>query len=143
LNSKRNLPPLSPHAEEPLPSLLAEMAEVAGRDAAAKIASAVGGCRIYLPAHAEDDHWLVKAVGRQLADKLMRHFSIAGTRGARLDIPLPSASVHTQAQQSRSVRIRELSESGQSAREIARTLGIAERTVFSHRRRHREQAGTK
>ena len=50
-----------------LPPLLAEIAEVAGLDAALALASARGGSRITIPAHPRADHWFARAVGMEAA----------------------------------------------------------------------------
>jgi transcriptional regulator GlxA family with amidase domain len=57
--------------------VLAEIAEVAGLDAALAIAEKRGGTEVYIPAQANDDHWLVKTVGRAAADKLCRYFAFS------------------------------------------------------------------
>ena len=48
-----------------LPGILGEIAEVAGFKAALQVARAKGGTKAYFPVTPEDDHWLVKAVGRR------------------------------------------------------------------------------
>lgn len=74
-----------------LPEILAEIAEVAGLDAALGVAAARGGTAVYIPASAGDDHWLVKAAGRAGADAICRHFAFSADGVARhgADIVLP------------------------------------------------------
>lgn len=132
-----NSPPLAPQ-DEPLPPTLTEISEVIGREAALKIAEAVGGTRVYIPGRVDGDHWLAKAVGRDLADKLCRHFCVNGTRGAHIEIPHgPLASTRVMTRE-REALVVSMSEDGQSARDIALALGITQRTVYAYRTRDRQ-----
>ncbi len=70
-----------------LPALLAEIAEVVGIEAALSIAEAKGGQAASIPSRLRDDHWLVKAIGRERAETLSEHFC-SGRSRAQLDIPL-------------------------------------------------------
>lgn len=129
--------------EERLTGLLAEFAQVVGREAALKIAAVVGGTRIYLPARADDDHWLVRAIGRELADKLTQHFAVfdGRTHGQRLDLPLGPTSGHLKWKRHVAAAIHAMTEDGASTREIALELGVSQRTVYLHRRRYRQERG--
>ncbi len=71
-----------------LPLLLQEIAEVAGLPAALALAEARGGNRVYLPRpeQLDEDHWLVKAVGREAAIKICKHYFLPGGR-TELDLP--------------------------------------------------------
>ena len=136
LSDPNDSPPLS-FANEPLPPVLAEIAGVIGRKAALKIAETCGGTRVYIPAKAQDDHWLIEAVGRSLADKLCRHLSVRGG-GILLDIPLGPLGKHHQAQRQRDTKIGRMTDDGKSSRAIAIQLGISQRTVHEARRRLRD-----
>ena len=120
-----------------LPGVLQEIAEVAGEAAALAIASRAGGTRIYLPAKAPDAHWLVQAVGRTHADALCNHFAVDG-RGARLDVPLHVGGTFRQLQRAIAEVVHKMDDGSEaSSREIARKVGITQRTVHRHRARHR------
>lgn len=73
-----------------LPGVLAEIAEVAGEDAALAIAQARGGTQVYVPPVPPEDHWLCQLVGvtaaREIADALT-----CGISGRRLELPLGPA----------------------------------------------------
>ena len=51
----------------PLPGVLAEIAAVAGEDAALAVAAAHGGTQVYIPPAPARDHWLARLVGHALA----------------------------------------------------------------------------
>jgi DNA-binding NarL/FixJ family response regulator len=110
-----------------LPGVLAEIASVAGIDAALKLAAARGGTWVYFPCKSmADDYWLVEIVGRRAAEAIVAHF--VTTSMARIKIPL--GPMGTRARVWR--RIRQMLDAGNSAAVIARTLGIDERTVKRH-----------
>lgn len=73
-----------------LPGVLAEIAEVAGDDAAMAIAQARGGTQIYIPPVPADDHWLCQLVGVEAARVIADHFT-CGILGRRLELPLGPA----------------------------------------------------
>jgi hypothetical protein len=107
-----------------LPSVLAEIAEVAGLDAALKIAEKRGGTEIYIPASAGEDHWLVATVGREAADAICRHFS-TGHGGVSVILPLgPGGSLAT----IRRTADRMIAE-GRTIAEIALAVGYTARAV--------------
>lgn len=121
----------------PLPALLQEIADVVGEAAALAIASRAGGTRIYLPAQASDDHWLVQAVGRAAADKLCHHFAVDG-RGQRLDIPLHVGGTFRQLTRAIAEAVHKMDDGTEaSSQQIARRFGVTQRTVHRHRARHR------
>lgn len=70
----------------PLPGILAEIEEVAGREVAVTIATTYGGQRKKFPAPMSDGagwtlnpkNWLVKALGRKVALTIVREFFPAG-----------------------------------------------------------------
>ena len=121
--------------EQPyLPAVLWEIKEVAGLRAALAVAGEKGGARAYIPARAPDDHWLTQCAGREAADKISAHFA-SGGRGSRLIIPRGPAS----QQGDLTRRIAAALDEGRNAADIARELGIHERTA----RRHRKRRGKK
>lgn len=114
-----------------LPALLAEIAEVAGLQAAFTIAEKWGGGRLSIPAKVTDDHPLAKAIGREAADKLCEHFKVRRT-GQYVEVPLGPAGFHGNAL---GRRIRLAKQKGLSDDHIARDLGISRRTVLRHKKR--------
>ncbi len=116
-----------------LPGLLEEIADVAELPAALAIAREKGGARAYIPARAPDDHWLTQCVGREAADKICAHFAADG-RGIELLIPIGPAGNRGQLVQ----QIYLMLDQGRSAADIARELGIHERTARRHRKKRGE-----
>lgn len=119
-----------------LPELLAEIADVAGLEAALALAEAKGGQRIYLPPYPKKNHWLVETIGQEAADKICAHFRSVGGGGRataqEMIVPLgPSASVLKRARKI----LQEGLEAGLSVREAARRAGLHERTGFNAKRR--------
>lgn len=112
-----------------LPGLLAEIAEVAGVGAALAVAEAKGGASAYIPAPpVRPGHWLVTACGQAAADAIAGHFAARG--GAHHKIPLgPVASRGRLWREMHQLIDQEI-----SSAEIARRLGIDERTVRRHRK---------
>lgn len=115
-----------------LPPLLAEIAEVAGLPAALKLAKEKGGVECYIPARAPDDHWLVRCVGREAADRLCAHFAAAidndsrrSLHGVKILLPLGESGSRAEARG----RAREALERGASLAEAARRSGLHQRTV--------------
>ncbi|WP_316200424.1 MULTISPECIES: helix-turn-helix domain-containing protein [unclassified Bradyrhizobium] len=125
-----------------LPAALQEIADVAGEAAALKIAAQHGGRRVYFPSTDKligdscEHYWLVECVGLELARKICEHFQVDG-RGQRIEIPLHVGGTYRQFIRSITKRVHELEDEGKSSAEIARTLGLTQRTVHRHRSRHR------
>jgi hypothetical protein len=121
-------------AHPELPAIIAEIAEVAGADAAWELAREKGGLTIFIPAHARSGHWLVKLLGQEAADKICahyRHLSPEGRfNGGMLLIPMAAS-----AQAAR--RWHDVLRSGLSATGQAKAMGVHERTVWRRRARHR------
>ncbi|MFH0303551.1 hypothetical protein AAFX91_41945 [Bradyrhizobium sp. 31Argb] len=80
-------------------------------------------------------YWLVECVGFELAKKICAHFEVDG-RGQRIDIPLHVGGTYRQFVRSLAERLDELDREGKSSTEIARQLGLTQRTVHRHRARH-------
>lgn len=70
-----------------LPGILAEIAEIAGEDAALAVAAARGGTQIYIPPAPDRDHWLSRLVGQQAAKAIAERLT-CGVGGMRIDLPL-------------------------------------------------------
>lgn len=111
-----------------LPALLAEIADVAGIEAALAIAEAKGGQSASIPSRLRDDHWLVKAVGRERAEQLSEHFC-SGRSRAQLDIPLGPSGSYLGERRRRAAAVRQALAEGATANEAARRAGITRRSV--------------
>ena len=103
-----------------LPGVLAGFEALAGRDVALALAERLGGEDMHIPCpaalHAE--HRLVRAVGEAAA-----HAIAARYRGETLYVPM-----------ARRALVRELSERGLGASDIARRTGLTRSTVRRYRR---------
>lgn len=117
---------------DPLPQVLADIARIAGEEAARRVAGAVGGTRVYIPPAPGPDHWLSKLVGEEAARKIADHFG-AGFP-ARIDIPLGDAGFIASQQ----AKIDAMILAGRSERDIALACGYTGRTVRRRRARLRE-----
>lgn len=131
---------------EDLPGVLAEIAEVIGVDGALRLAQVAGGTDMYIPAKIDDDHWLAKALGSDLARKLCEHYRVGGfvsgnsggtermsQQGIRLVMPMATSIIRTAA-------IQDGLQQNLSANEIARRVGCHIRTVRRHRNKLRRRA---
>lgn len=116
-----------------LPALLAEIAEVVGIEAALSIAEVKGGQAASIPSRLRDDHWLVKAIGRERAETLSEHFC-SGRSRAQLDIPLGPTGSYLGDRRRRAAVVRQALAEGATANEAARRAGITRRSV------HRQKA---
>ncbi|MGL5166657.1 MAG: hypothetical protein ACRC9K_12295 [Afipia sp.] len=122
---------------ERLPEVLAEIAGLIGEVAAISIAAHKGGTRVYFPAKVENGHWLVEAVGIDKAKKLCDHFAVDRKRGQHIEIPLYVGGTYRQMIRRIAERVHKLEADDASSSEIARKLGVTQRTVHRHRSRHR------
>lgn len=116
-----------------LAGVLAEIAEVAGVEAALAIAQVRGGTQIYVPPAPDADHWISRLVGlenaRAIADKLT-----CGVGGRRLELPLGPRG-HAESQRA---KVDALIREGRSERDIALLTGYSIRGV----RRRRAKIGS-
>ncbi|ETR79276.1 hypothetical protein X566_01360 [Afipia sp. P52-10] len=125
---------------EKLPGVLAEIADLVGEANAILIAAHAGGTRVYFPARADDNHWLVSCIGRHNADILCSHFAVDGRRGQRVDIPLYVGGTYRQVMRAIHERMHKLDrDDNLSSAEIARQAGVTQRSVHRYRARHRGQ----
>jgi hypothetical protein len=109
-----------------LPHVLAEIAEVAGEDAALAIAAARGGTTVYIPPAPASDHWLSRAVGQAKAKAIAERLT-CGVGGMRIDLPLGPQTGHLA--QARAKVDRMIAEGEASERDIARAAGYTIRGV--------------
>ena len=110
-----------------LPAVLAEIAEVAGPEAAWAMARVHGGVTVYIPREASQGHWLTELVGLEAARKICDHFRVANT-GVRLLIPIAKQAAARE-------RLIKALEAGMSAPEAASAAGMHERSAYRLRRR--------
>ena len=115
-----------------LPALLAEIAQVAGLDAALKLAEARGGTEIYIPAQATDGHWLVETVGSEAAAAICAHFE-GGGRGTRIELPLGPVGTFAQVRR----KVDRMIAEDKSESEIALACGYTGRGVRMRRAKAR------
>lgn len=113
----------------PLPEVLAEIAEVAGSDAAWQLAAARGGRDITIPKNGDPPAWLVDLVGKEAAGRICQHYR--SNHVFRVLIPLGSAI-------ERQRRFADGMAQGLSVERTAGLLGVHKRTVYRHRRKDRE-----
>ncbi|WEK00617.1 MAG: hypothetical protein P0Y59_02680 [Candidatus Sphingomonas phytovorans] len=110
-----------------LPAILAEIADVAGQDAALAVAAARGGTQVYFPPVPGERHWLSLLIGHDAALAVCDRLT-AGI-GSRHDVPLgPSGrAARAGAQVDRMLR------AGRSERDIALATGYTARGVRKRR----------
>jgi hypothetical protein len=115
-----------------LPELLAEIAEVAGLDAAAKVAMVKGGTKAYFPLRPLANHWLTLAVGAEAATKICAKLCNGG-HGIELEVPMGNRTSRQRWQ-----RIHVLKAKGFSKPHIAREVGCHYKTVGKVLNGHRK-----
>ncbi|MGO4735959.1 helix-turn-helix domain-containing protein [Bosea sp. 2KB_26] len=120
-----------------LPPLLAEIAGVAGIEAALAIASAKGGQEVFVVARLRPENWLVQAVGIGKAQALSDHFC-SGRSRQKLVIPLGPAGSYLAERRRRARSMAEAAARGASANEIASAAGVTTRTVRRFRASQRD-----
>lgn len=116
-----------------LPALLAEIAEVAGLDAALAIADAKGGIVVRIASRLKPENWLVECVGMEKA-KLISEYFTAG-RGLDLLIPLGPTGSYKRDQQRRAQAYQRALASGNNIQQIARQVGVTRRSVERFKKR--------
>lgn len=112
-------------APDTFPKVLAQIAEVAGIEAAWALAHARGGRTVFIPHTVADGHWLAETVGLENAQKICALYSV-NNYGARILIPMASSAQKAKAWTQ--VMSGEL-----SLTQIAEAMGAHERTVSRHR----------
>ena len=112
-----------------LPSVLQEIADVAGLAAALQLAAARGGETVYIPGHVDGKHWLSQIVGLEAACKICDYYRI---RNGGLALLIPMGNKKHSIYQALCAL-----DEGYSTREIVRKYGLHERTVYRLRARKR------
>lgn len=113
---------------EHLPALLAEIAEVAGLDAALAVADAKGGINARFCSRLGPENWLVKAVGMEKAKLISDHFT-SGRGRIEFDIPLGPTGSYKRDMLARARAMQQALASGEKTNHTARRLGITRRSV--------------
>lgn len=114
-------PPASPLRVDLLPPILQDLAELIGLHCTMQLVQAYGGVRLYVPKlELDDDHALVRLIGREAAKKLQAMYG----GEPHFDIPLALASV-------RAVRNAEIRAKRRHASErtLAREYRTTERNI--------------
>ncbi|ODR93543.1 hypothetical protein AUC70_11820 [Methyloceanibacter stevinii] len=117
-----------------LPDVLAEIARVAGLQAAMKVAKEKGGMRVHIPGTASEGHWLTLAVGREAAESICKHFA-AGQRGGGMKVDIPQGPAGLVAQR-RAIADRMIAE-GATTAAIVEASGYTERAVQQRKAKKR------
>lgn len=115
-----------------LPGVLAEIAEVAGEDAALALARALGGTQVYIPPVPANDHWLCRLIGRAEAHAVCERLT-CGVGPRRVDLPIGPASPAAQLRAQVDAMLHE----GRSERDIA----LATRYTTSAIRKRKAKLG--
>lgn len=121
-----------------LTGLLAEIAEVAGEDAALAIARARGGTIAGIPAarNLRESDWIVQTVGMDKARRIAERL-VSAEKGDRFKIPLgPEAGANAFFRAQRAA-ITEALESGASIGEAAQMAGASRNAVLKIKARLR------
>jgi hypothetical protein len=115
-----------------LPGILAEIADVAGEDAALAVAAARGGTQIYIPPAPGRDHWLSRLLGQQAALAIADRLT-CGVGGMRVDLPLgpKGAAARLRAKVDRMI------DDGRSERDIALATGYSARSIRKRKAKRR------
>jgi hypothetical protein len=119
-----------------LPGILAEIADVAGLEAALKVAEVKGGTVARVPARLSPGNWLVQAVGMEKAAAISAHFT-AG-RGIDLLIPLGPTGSYLRDKARRAEAYQRALASGANTQQTARLVGVTRRSVERFKTRLRD-----
>jgi hypothetical protein len=119
-----------------LPGILAEIAEVAGDDAALAVARVRGGTQIYIPPKPANDHWLCELIGLDQAYAVCEKLT-AGVGSRRADVPLAIYSAYRAESKNRYRVMDQMIRDQKSEREITLETGYSSRAI----RRRRAKLG--
>ncbi|MDX3805142.1 MAG: helix-turn-helix domain-containing protein [Bosea sp. (in: a-proteobacteria)] len=120
-----------------LPPLLAEIAEVAGIDAALAIAEAKGGQEVFIVSRLRPDNWLIAAVGRDKAERISAHFC-SGRYRQKLSIPFGPKGSYLAERRRRARALAEALSGGATANEMAKAAGVTNRSARRFRTKQRQ-----
>lgn len=113
-----------------LTGVLAQIAQIAGEDAALAIARERGGTQVYFPPAPRPDHWLCRLIGQQRALAVCEELT-CGVLGRRVDLPIGPAGHMAKA----SAQVDRMIAENCSERDIARATGYTIRAVRWRRAR--------
>lgn len=119
-----------------LPGILAEIAEVAGEDAALALARVRGGTPIYIPPRPANDHWLCELWGADKAAAVCDRLT-DGVGPRRAEVPLADFSTYRAESRDRYQLMDQMIRDQKSEREIALATGYTTRAI----RRRRAKLG--
>lgn len=111
-----------------LPGVLAQIADVAGEDAALAVAQARGGTEVYIPPAPGADHWLSKLIGIKAARAVAAELTM-GVAGLRVELPLGPTGNMAVAR----ARVDAMLAENRSERDIALATGYTIRAVRRRR----------
>ncbi|GHE72200.1 hypothetical protein GCM10019059_34760 [Camelimonas fluminis] len=117
-----------------LPAVLAEIAEVAGLEAALAIAEEKAGQEVFVCANLRPGNWLVRCVGMEKAELISRH--MAGRGRVKVHIPIFGNGSYVSERKRRARVMAETLERGGSVNEIARRAGVTNRSAYRFKARH-------
>lgn len=109
---------------------LSLVSEVCGESSVHALIAAHGGTAAYVPRYPAPKHILCQTLGLDDVRKIADAFG-----SGWVEIPLGETSFVARSR----AAVSDLTAEGQSARKIARRLGISQRTVFRHRRKLKAQ----
>lgn len=112
-----------------LPGILAEIAAVAGEDAALAIARVRGGTQVYIPPVPAADHWMSQAIGHDRAIAVCDRLTCGTGIGMRADLPIGPAGSAAQARAKVDAMLRE----GRTERDIVAATGYTARGIRMRR----------
>lgn len=119
-----------------LPGILAEIADVAGEEAALAVARVRGGTQIYIPPKPANDHWLCKLIGQEEAAAVCDKLT-AGVGSRRADVPMAQFSAYRAESRNRYAVMDQMIAAQKSEREITLATGYTSRAI----RRRRAKLG--
>lgn len=120
-----------------LPPLLAEIAEVAGLDAALAIAEAKGGQEVFVVSRLRPDNWLVQAVGMEKAGRISTHFC-SGRYRQKLAIPFGPKGSYLAERRRTARAMGEALSLGATANQMAKAAGVTNRSARRFRSKLRQ-----
>lgn len=119
-----------------LPGILAEIADVAGEEAALAVARVRGGTQIYIPPIPANDHWLCQLIGPEEAAAVCDRLT-AGVGSRRADVPMGEFSAYRAESRNRYQLMDQMIAAQKSEREITIATGYTSRAI----RRRRAKIG--
>lgn len=103
---------------------------VCGPTLTLKITAHYGGGELYIPAYPSAKNGLVKLIGLDATERLVKHFGVG-----KVGVPLLSASAANIQRAAKRVLVREAAAEGTSSRALARRLKCSTRSVERMRAR--------